>query len=132
LGIINILELINQGIILYELVNDTIVLKGLNSLDISIIYIYSIAFPLVEFISCGMLFVWCLKPTFKLGVYSILFSAANLVKSFILGIAFIIIISTSTNDSEQLGVFLVVSFVLLLILVFLQRPFLWSCRNLMN
>jgi hypothetical protein len=129
LGIINILELINQGIILYELVNDTIVLKGLNSLDISIIYIYSIAFPLVEFISCGMLFVWCLKPTFKLGVYSILFSAANLVKSFILGIAFIM---TSTNDSEQLGVFLVVSFVLLLILVFLQRPFLWSCRNLMN
>lgn len=98
IGVINILSLINQAIIFYLVVEFPIT---------AFICIYFILFPLDEFVSCALNFVWCLKPTFKIGVSTILFNLANVIKSIILSISFFIITavdssgnSTSNNDDN--------------------------------
>jgi len=128
LGILNILELIVQAIVLYEVI-ETLVNATLNESSVGgLPYFYFILFPATEFASCGILFVWCLKPTFQMGVYSLMFSLASLAKAVVLGVVFLIsLTSGSTND--LMGGFLLTSIIMLLIMLFLQRPFLWTCRN---
>lgn len=126
LGITNILELIIQAILFYDVI--TILRSDTPG---CFPYFYFIIFPLAEFVCCGTLFAWCLKPTFQMGVYSMLFSLANLAKSFILGVVFVIILIAATAGApdSQLGIFIVISIGLMFVMVLMQRPFLWSCRN---
>lgn len=114
------LLLINQIIIFY----DVIVF-----LSDPFIYVYFILLPLVEFMNCVTLFGWCLKPSFKIGMYSVLFTLANLLKSVILGIVQVILLITPDLNTEA-GFFILGNIVLLFLIVYFERPFLWTCRNL--
>lgn len=58
-----------------------------------------------------------------------MFSIANLLKGFVLGVVFLILLPNSANENEQMGVFLLISLILLFIMAILQRYFLWTCRN---
>jgi len=58
-----------------------------------------------------------------------MFSIANLLKGLVLGVVFLILLPNSANENEQMGVFLLISLILLFIMVILQRYFLWTCRN---
>mgnify|MGYP006946567818 CR=1 FL=1 len=129
LGILNIFELITQAIIFYDIVNIIIGSASGRSKSGCLPYIYFILFPLVEFVGCGILFIWCLKPTFNMGVYSMMFSIANLLKGLVLGVVFLILLPNSATENEQMGVFLLISLILLFIMAILQRYFLWTCRN---
>jgi hypothetical protein len=89
-GVFNVLLFINQAIIFYDMV--TMVRNAL-------IYFYFILLPLVEFMNCITLFGWCLKPSFKFGVYSVLFTVANMTKSIILGLVQVILLIEPTDHA---------------------------------
>lgn len=130
LGIINLFQAIALSLVFYDVMRMFLLYDATpGQTRLLLPYFYIILFPLVEFAACFILFIWCLKPTFKLGVYSMNFAMASLLKELVLGIAYVCQLNQMILDNEQVGVLLLVCTILQILLLLFQRPFLWTCRN---
>ena len=78
---------------------------------------------------CVFVFLWCFKPNFKMGLYSVLFSLACLLKTVVILIAVVVVILNKEHEKE-LVFYVFTSALIAGIMLYFERKLLWTCRNL--